>query len=104
MKESDKIILIDEKDNVVVAKIKIQKGERILENIIIKNTVDIGFKIAINDFKKGEKIIKYGEVIGKATRNINKGELVHTHNVDGIRAQRDKYQSGDKNGGKNKSL
>ena len=104
MKESDKIILIDEKDNVVVAKIKIQKGERILENIIIKNTVDIGFKIAINNLKKGEKIIKYGEVIGKATRNINKGELVHTHNVDGIRAQRDKYQSGDKNGGKNKSL
>ena len=97
MKNSDKIILIDEKDNVVVAKIKLNKGQKILENIKIKNNIKIGFKIAIKNLQKGEKIIKYGEVIGVATQKIYEGELVHTHNVDGLRAQGDKHQSGDKN-------
>ena len=97
IKGSNKIILIDERDNVVVAKVNLSKGEKILENIKIKDNIKLGFKIAIKNLKKGEKIIKYGEVIGKATKNINKGELVHVHNVGGLRAQGDKHQSGDKN-------
>ncbi|MBO4262434.1 MAG: UxaA family hydrolase, partial [Clostridia bacterium] len=31
--------------------------------------------------KKGEYIVKYGEIIGRATADIKKGEWVHTHNV-----------------------
>ena len=97
IKDSDKIILIDERDNVVVAKVNLNKGQKILENIKLKDNIKLGFKIAIKNLKKGEKIIKYGEVIGKATKNINEGELVHVHNVEGLRAQGDKHQSGDKN-------
>ena len=38
-------------------------------------------KIALKDISEGENVIEYGEVIGHATQNIAKGELVHTHNL-----------------------
>lgn len=40
-----------------------------------------GHKIALDDIKKGQKIIKYGYSIGKAKEYIKKGEHIHTHNV-----------------------
>jgi altronate dehydratase small subunit len=43
--------------------------------------VPFGHKVAVADIKNGEKILKYGEVIGMATRQISKGDYVHTHNV-----------------------
>ena len=40
-----------------------------------------GHKIASRDIRDGEKVIKYGHPIGFATRDIKKGEWVHTHNL-----------------------
>lgn len=64
-----------------------------MKNVIInkKDTVGIslngndkipaGHKYALCDIKTGEYVIKYGEIIGKATCDIKEGEWVHTHNV-----------------------
>ncbi|MDD3946340.1 MAG: altronate dehydratase family protein [Clostridia bacterium] len=62
-----KEIIINPKDNVKVA---LEQG-----------LVPMGHKIARFSIKKGEYIIKYGEVIGKATCDIAEGEWVHTHNM-----------------------
>ena len=40
-----------------------------------------GMKLAAADIKRGEKVIKYGYPIGIATRDIHKGERVHTENL-----------------------
>ena len=40
-----------------------------------------GHKYALRDIKAGEPVIKYGNPIGIATADIQKGEHVHTHNV-----------------------
>lgn len=40
-----------------------------------------GHKYALCDIPAGSKIIKYGFPIGIATRDIHRGEHVHTHNV-----------------------
>ena len=61
-------IVINEKDNVGVM---LKDGEK----------VPAGHKYALRDIKKGEYVIKYGEIIGKATLDIAKGEWVHTHNL-----------------------
>lgn len=50
-----------------------------LDNVEIN--LDNGHKFALRDIKEGENIIKYGSPIGHATRNIAKGEHVHTHNI-----------------------
>ncbi len=64
-----------------------------MKNVIInkKDTVGIslngndkipaGHKYALCDIKVGDYVIKYGEIIGKATCDIKEGEWVHTHNV-----------------------
>ena len=85
------IIIHDKKDNVGVVVIeKVNKGQDcecwIMEDdssTSIKSISDIplGHKIAMNDFKEGDTIIKYGHDIGKVVKAIKKGEHVHVHNV-----------------------
>ena len=48
-----------------------------------------GHKIAVRDIHKGELIMKYGEEIGIATKEIKKGEYVHIHNLDSMRGRGD---------------
>ena len=49
--------------------------------------IDFAHKIALRDIEKGEDIIKYGEVIGYALMDIQKGQWVHIHNMDDIRGR-----------------
>ena len=85
------LIIHDEKDNVGVVVIeKITPNQEcncwIMENdksVTIKsmNEIPLGHKIAMNDFKVGDTILKYGHDIGKVVKDIKKGEHVHVHNV-----------------------
>jgi Altronate dehydratase len=82
-------------DNVGVAIEDIRAGEEVqgvyIEDRsmgpVIKALEDIplGHKIALRDIKAGERVIKYGRVIGVATRDIKVGEHVHIHNVKSIK-------------------
>lgn len=63
-----KTVIINEKDNVGVC----LDGD---ENI------PAGHKYALRAIAEGEYIVKYGEIIGRSTKNIVTGEWVHTHNV-----------------------
>ncbi|UCH87224.1 MAG: UxaA family hydrolase [Dehalococcoidia bacterium] len=40
-----------------------------------------GSKVALSSVACGEAVIRYGEEIGKATKDIAAGEYVHTHNL-----------------------
>ena len=40
-----------------------------------------GHKIALENIKRGENVIKYGYPIGHATEDISAGDHVHTHNI-----------------------
>lgn len=44
-------------------------------------SIPLGHKIALVDAPKGERVIKYDESIGIASRPIKKGQHVHTHNL-----------------------
>lgn len=50
-------------------------------NLTSKMDVPIGHKVALQDIKSGDTVIKYGQDIGKAIADIRKGEHVHTHNM-----------------------
>ena len=63
-----KSVIINEKDNVGVC---LDGNEQI----------PAGHKYALRPIACGEYVIKYGEIIGRATQDIAKGEWVHTHNV-----------------------
>ena len=76
----------DIKDGTVVD-IRDKTGQS--EKVHVKGDIPFGHKIAIQDIKKGELIVKYGEEIGIATDDITKGEYVHVHNLDSMRGRGD---------------
>lgn len=75
-----KCVVINEKDNVAVALVKLLKGEELCGTVLLED-IERGHKFALRPIKAGEKIIKYGEVIGSAKCDISQGEHVHTNNM-----------------------
>lgn len=87
-------VIIDKKDNVSVAIDTIKKGDVVTyklndEEITLEALTDVQIyhKLANKDIVKGEPIVKYGEHIGIAGRDIKKGEHVHVHNVESHREE-----------------
>lgn len=52
--------------------------------------IEYGHKLATRAIEKGEPVLKYGIVIGRATRSIQQGQHVHVHNVEALRGRGDK--------------
>ena len=50
-------------------------------NLVARQDIPIGHKIALKDFKPGDTIMKYGVDIGKVVAPIKVGEHVHVHNL-----------------------
>ena len=50
-----------------------------------------GHKLALRDIASGEKIIKYGVVIGRATADIPQGAWVHLHVMQSIYDERSSH-------------
>ena len=85
-------IIIDAKDNVAVAIEPIQKGDTAefthggeVKSVVALDDITIYHKLAICHIAKGEPVVKYGEHIGLAARDIQPGEHVHEHNVESHR-------------------
>jgi hypothetical protein len=76
-----KTICLNNNDNVAVAIVDLKKNIS-LNNLVIKNFIPKGHKIALQNINLGDPIIKLNHVIGIASKNIKKGEHVHTHNVN----------------------
>jgi len=89
-----KAIQIDEKDNVATTTSEVESGEALEvispDGIVIlkpkvSELIPFGHKLAIKPIKKGENIVKYGEIIGIATQPVKTGAWVNTHNVGSAR-------------------
>ena len=73
------ILKIADKDNVgiVTDPDGLKKGTK-TDGIILLEDISMGFKVALENIQPGKEIIRYGEVIGLANEQIEKGSLVHT--------------------------
>ncbi len=87
------VVVITGQDNVATATRNISAGEKVrvsvgnrIDELSVREDIKFLHKFAIKDIKQGEKVLKYGGVIGEATRDIALGEHVHTHNVRSLRA------------------
>lgn len=49
--------------------------------IASRQAIPMGHKVALKDIERGEKVVKYDQVIGTASAKIEEGEHVHVHNV-----------------------
>jgi altronate hydrolase len=80
----NKVIRINEKDNVAVALTDIANGDTVsIDNKVIHivSVIPQGHKFATTSIKKNDDVVKYGYPIGHAISDIKEGEHVHYHNT-----------------------
>jgi altronate dehydratase small subunit len=89
-------IMIHEKDNVATALRDIRSNEKVIigiedmsSEIQIQQPIPYGHKFAVRDIPRGEDILKYGEVMGRATQDIAEGTHAHIHNIESLRGRGD---------------
>ena len=80
-------ILLNAEVDVATALTDLEEGKEVNASlddvsvdVVLRDSVDFGHKYALHDIAEGEKVLKYGMPIGKATQDIKAGEWVHTHN------------------------
>jgi altronate hydrolase len=76
-------IRISDQDNVLVALAALPAGTRI-DGLTTRTDIPAGHKLAARPIRAGEVVLKYGYPIGAATRDIESGEHVHSHNLESI--------------------
>jgi len=89
-------LMLSPKDNVASVMEEVSSGDDVvaqggIETLLLRavDKIPFGFKVATVDIRQGDPVIKYGEVIGRASNNIQKGTLVHIHNIEGARGRGD---------------
>ena len=80
-----KIIRIHPRDNVAVALEPLAANVRLDDagtTIVVASEVPSGHKVSLTKIESGQPIFKFGFPIGRATRRIDAGEWVHSHNLE----------------------
>ena len=79
-----KILRLDARDNVLVALTDLHKGETIRffgNDYLLLSGVPAKHKFSTQDLSPGEDVIMYGVLVGKATQDLQRGELLSTRNI-----------------------
>ncbi|CAB1080459.1 Altronate dehydratase (EC [Olavius algarvensis Delta 1 endosymbiont] len=89
-------IAIKEQDNVATAIKDIPSGQEAVVGvgeqtltITVIQDIAYGHKFALRAIAKGEAVLKYSCVIGRATCNIEPGQHTHVHNLESLRGRGD---------------
>jgi altronate hydrolase len=82
-------IRVHGRDNVAVVAADVQVGDFVRlgdgSEVAAVEAIPRGSKVALSPIASGGAVIRYGEEIGRATKDIAAGEYVHTHNLAGGR-------------------
>lgn len=93
----DRVLKIDPKDNVATCLAAFAEGTQVkvadgAGSLIVqlRSAIPFGHKFALVDIATGEPVLKYGVVVGRATKAIAAGEHVHLHNIESNRGRGDR--------------
>ncbi|MFC2026019.1 UxaA family hydrolase, partial [Chloroflexota bacterium] len=82
---NDLFLVLHPKDNVAIAKKNLDQGTEIQleksKHIVLRSAIPAGHKIALYPIRYNELVLRYGQVIGSASLDINSGDHVHVHNL-----------------------
>lgn len=89
-------IILNDADNVATAVQDLQPGQeavirhnRELCRLTVSEAIPYGHKFSVRRIMRGEDIIKYGEVIGRATADLATGCHAHVQNIESLRGRGD---------------
>lgn len=93
MSTTVKCRVLNEADSVGVVLDQVRQGDRLSYELPGSGEIQISaledippyHKYALKTINQGDNVFKYGQIIGKATMNIQPGQHVHSHNLTSIR-------------------
>ena len=68
----------------------VTEGRKETQTITLREDIPANHKFAAAEVPAGAPILKYGLNIGRASRNIARGDYVHVHNVESNRGRGDR--------------
>jgi (2R)-sulfolactate sulfo-lyase subunit alpha len=84
-------VLHDPRDNVAVVVVEgVKSGAELtgwvmdedrMVNLVAQQDIPIGHKIALQDMREGDTVIKYGIDMGRVVAPIAAGQHAHVHNI-----------------------
>ena len=78
------LVWLDHGDNVAIATFSLERGLTVQlddRSITVQADIPAGHKVAVGTIASGTPVTKYGQPIGLATRDIQPGDHVHSHNL-----------------------
>ncbi|GAL61272.1 UxaA family hydrolase [Algibacter lectus] len=84
METKQNVLKIHEKDNVIVALTDLKKGDKItFENHVyeLQNDISAKHKFVTETLAEGDPVYMYGVLVGKAKKEILKGDIISTTNL-----------------------
>lgn len=78
------LMLVHDHDDAAIALAALSKGETYQvggRSVTLLDDIPFGHKVALREIPKGDNVIKYGNPLGHATRDIHVGEHIHTHDL-----------------------
>jgi altronate hydrolase len=93
---SPEVVYLHSDDNICVAARPLESGATLTvdgRQVTLREPIKLGHKIAIAPIPVGKFVRKYGQIIGQATKAIEPGEWVHSHNLAQSDFERDYAKS-----------
>ena len=79
-----RLLLMAPEDNCLIARMPLAAGD-VLEIdgaiVALSETIPLGYKVARRALKAGEKVLRYGAIIGTVSADVAQGAMLHTHNL-----------------------
>lgn len=82
--DAPRLLLMSPEDNCLIARTALAAGELVTidgERIALPQAIPLGYKVARRALAAGEKVLRYGAIIGTASAPVAIGAMLHTHNL-----------------------
>jgi len=81
---ANRVILLHPDDDVAIARVPLEPGQTVAAGgveIVVRQPVPAGHKVALRPLPPGARVRRYGQAIGTVSAPIAPGEHVHVHNL-----------------------
>ena len=78
------LLLMSPEDNCLIARTALAAGDTVDIDgapVTLSEDIPLGYKVARNALQPGDKVLRYGALIGSVTADVPRGAMLHTHNL-----------------------
>ncbi|MTW09973.1 hydrolase [Pseudoduganella eburnea] len=78
------LLLMSPEDNCLIARTALAAGDVVDidgEPVTLTEAIPLGYKVARMALLPGDKVLRYGALIGSITAEVARGAMLHTHNL-----------------------